>query len=395
MTTLLSDERAAFVDAIRDFARRECGTREQRDAATECGTDAHSPALYSRLAELGWIGASIPEEYGGVGGTIVDACLLMEETERGLVPIYGLGVSLIVAAAVEKYGTPAQRERVLREVVAGHTKAIAMSEPGAGSDVGALRTSARRDDDRWVIEGQKTWTSAAHHADEILVVCRTDRDAPKHRGLSMFLVPADAPGVTVRPIETMGAREVNDVFLADVVVPDDSLVGTENAAWPQLMAGLDFERLITSAAILGIAERAFDVALAFALEREQFGRPIGTFQTLRHRLADMATEIAATRALIYDIAHRIERSHVPLAREASMAKLKASETAKTVAIDGMQIMGGAGYASEYDMEHLVRRALPSTIYAGTNEIQREIIGGSLGLAEQNRSPGRALAGAGA
>jgi alkylation response protein AidB-like acyl-CoA dehydrogenase len=378
--TFLSAERVAFAGAIRDFTQRECGTREQRDELTDGGADSHSPALFNRLAELGWIGATIPEQLGGEGGGVTDGCVLVEELEYGLAPLFGLGVTLIVAAAVEKFGTDQQQEDVLGRICRGHPMSIAMSEPGAGSDVGALRTAARRGGSGWILEGQKTWITNAHHADTVLVVARTDRQAGKHAGISMFLVPAGAPGVEVAPIPTMGPREVNDVFLSGVELPDDALLGEEGNGWSQLMAGLNFERLIVAAWSLGVARRAFDDALAFVREREQFGRPVGSFQALRHRIADLATEIECAKLLVYDVARRADAEPArQMPREASMAKLKASEVARRAALEGMQMMGGAGYAREYEMEHLVRKALPMTIYAGTSEIQREIIGKSFGL----------------
>jgi alkylation response protein AidB-like acyl-CoA dehydrogenase len=376
----LTDERRAFVEAIRDFARRECGTREQRDRLTGGGLESHSSEIFGKLAQLGWLGVTIPEAYGGAGGSIVDGCLLLDELEFGAVPVFGLGVTLITSSAVEKFGNEEQKKRVLSSVCDGSVKSIAMSEPNSGSDVGSLSTSAIRTDSGWRLNGQKTWITAAHHADELLVVCRTDRDAPKHHGLSMFLVPAGAEGVDIRPIPTMGGEEVNDVFLQDVEVGVDSLVGQQDAGWRQLMAGLNFERLIGAAWMLGLARRAFHIMLSYVSERKQFGRPVGTFQSLKHRVADLGVEIECTRLLVYDVAQQAEADPFrQMPREASMAKLKASEVARRTALEGMQMMGGAGYATEYEMEHLVRRALPMTIYAGTSEIQREIIGSTYGL----------------
>jgi isovaleryl-CoA dehydrogenase len=214
----------------------------------------------------------------------------------------------------------------------------------------------------------------------ILLVCRTPRGENKHPGLSMLSVPADADGVEVRGIETMGGREVNDVFFTDCEVPAERLIGRQDEAWMQLMAGLNFERLIIAAQLLGVAERAFDDTLSYVKERKQFGRPIGSFQALRHRLADLATEIETARLLVYDVAAKTDANPGQLLpREASMAKLKATETAKRTALEGMQMMGGYGYATEYDMERHVRAALPSTIYGGTSEIQRDIIAKTLGL----------------
>lgn len=375
-----TDERRAFVEAIGDFARRRCGNREQRDALTDHGNEAHNPELFRAMADLGWIGATVPEEYGGAGGTVIDGCLLLEAAEYGRIPVFALTVSVIVAKAVETFGSDAQKRDVLASLCAGTPKSIAMSEPEAGSDVGSLRTRAVKDNGGWRLNGQKTWITGAQFADTILVVCRTDLDAAKHDGISMFLVPSDAAGVEVRPIPTMGPREVNDVFLTDVELPGDALLGQLNGGWRQLMAGLNFERLIAAAWMLGLARRAFDDTLEYVKQRRQFGRPIGSFQTIKHRLADLATEIECTRLLIYDVARRAEEQpEHQLPREASMAKLKASEVTRRVALEGMQMFGGAGYATEYDMEHIVRKALPTTIYGGASEIQREIIGKTLGL----------------
>jgi len=375
-----SDERRAFVESIRDFARRECGTREQRDELTDHGREPHNQDIYERIAKLGWLGATIPEEYGGSGGGAVDMCLMLEETARGLIPIAFVGVSMITAGAVGRFGSEERKQELLGGIAAGRVEAIAMSEPGAGSDVGALSTRAQRSDGGYVINGQKTWITGAHAADHILLVCRTSRTEDKHQGLSMISVPSNSEGLEVRGIETMGGREVNDVFFTDCAVPADRLIGVQDNRWRQLMAGLNHERLIIAAQALGMAQRAFDDVLSYVKERSQFGRPIGSFQTLKHRIADLATEIESARLLVYDVAARSDADpEVTLPREASMAKLKATEIAKRATLEAMQMMGGYGYAVEYDMERQVRTALATTIYGGTSEIQREIIARTLGL----------------
>jgi alkylation response protein AidB-like acyl-CoA dehydrogenase len=380
MSLTLTDEQQSFVEAIRDFAGRECGTREQRDALTDGGKEVFNLDLYKRIAELGWLGAAIPEEYGGSGGGAVDVCLLLEESSRGQIPMGFFGVSMISAGAVSRFGTEEQKQEILGGVAGGVVECIAMSEPEAGSDVGSLTCRAERSNGGYVINGQKTWITGAHVAEHILLVCRTTRGENKHHGLSMISVPADFEGVEIRGIETMGGREVNDVFFTDCEVPAERLVGRQDEAWMQLMAGLNYERLIIGAQLLGVAERAFDDTLAYVKERKQFGRSIGSFQALRHRLADLATEIETARLLVYDVAAKTDANPGQLLpREASMAKLKATETAKRAALEGMQMMGGYGYATEYDMEHHVRTALPSTIYGGTSEIQRDIIAKTLGL----------------
>jgi alkylation response protein AidB-like acyl-CoA dehydrogenase len=380
MSLTLTDEQQSFVEAIRDFSARECGTREQRDALTEGGKEVFNRDIYKRIADLGWLGAAIPEEYGGSGGGAVDLCLLLEESSVGQLPIGFFGVSMIAAGAVGRFGTEEQKQEILGGVAGGVVECIAMSEPEAGSDVGNLSCRAERSNGSYVINGQKTWITGAHEAAHILLVCRTTRGENKHQGISMISVPADADGIEIRGIETMGGREVNDVFFTDCEVPAERLIGRQDEAWMQLMAGLNYERLIIAAQLLGVAQRAFDDTLAYVKERKQFGRPIGSFQVLRHRLADLATEIETARLLVYDVAAKTDANPGQLLpREASMAKLKATETARRAALEGMQMMGGYGYATEYDMEHHVRTALPSTIYGGTSEIQRDIIAKTLGL----------------
>jgi isovaleryl-CoA dehydrogenase len=376
----LTDEQRAFVEAIRDFAHRECGTREQRDTLTEHGREPHNPQIYNRIAQLGWLGAAIPEEYGGSGGGAVELCLLCEGFARGQIPMAFFSVSMITAGAVQRFGSEAQKHELLGGIARGRVEAIAMSEPEAGSDIGNLSCRAERSNGGYLINGQKTWITGAHASDHILLVCRTSRGESKHEGLSMISVPTDVDGLEVRGIETMGGREVNDVYFTDCHVPADRLIGHEHNGWKQLMAGLNHERLIIAAQALGMAQRAFDDTLAYIKQRKQFGRPIGTFQALKHRVADLATEIESARLLVYDVARRADADPTALfPREASMAKLKATEAAKLATLEGMQMMGGYGYAVEYDMEQQLRTAIVTTVYGGTSEIQREIIARTYGL----------------
>src|SRR4051794_16493 len=376
-----TDERRAFAESIRDFCRRECGTREQRDRLTSDGKEAFNQDLYLRMAELGWLGVAVPQQYGGSGAGAVDMCLLLDELAYGMAPVVGAMVTtFIVGGAYERFGTEEQKQKMLGGIVRGAVEAIAMSEPGAGSDVGSLTCRAERRDGTYVLNGQKTWISNAHISEHVLVVARTRRGSNKHEGISMLEVPAGAAGMEVRSIETLGGREVNDLFFTDCVIPVEALLGKEDHGWSQLMAGLNIERLILAAQALGMARRAFDDTLAYVTERRQFDRPIGSFQALKHRLADLVTEIECCRLLVYDVAARVDDDPGRMfPREASMAKLKATETAKRMSLEGMQMMGGYGYATEYDMEAHVRHALVTTIFGGTSEIQREIIGRTYGL----------------
>jgi isovaleryl-CoA dehydrogenase len=375
-----TDAQSDFVDAIRDFCRRECGTHEQREALTNGYEEAHNDGLYRKMAELGWLGVTIPEDYGGSGGGMLDACLFMEESSRGLAPIGGYATTLIVAGATQRFGTEEQKRDVLCGIARGDVEAIAMTEPEAGSDVGSLKTSAERVNGGFVLRGQKVFCSNARIARHILVVCRTTAGEDKHQGLSMIWIPTGADNLRIDPIDTLGGRETAQLYLDGVEAPEDALLGELDQGWTQLMAGLNVERLILAATMLGIGERAFDDALGYVKERRQFGRPIGSFQALQHRLADLATELEAARLMTYWVASKVDEDpDRMLPREASMVKLLVTETAQKAALEGMQMMGGYGYSSEYDMERLVRQALVSTIYGGTSEIQRNIIAKTLGL----------------
>ncbi|MFT4086520.1 MAG: acyl-CoA dehydrogenase family protein [Gordonia sp. (in: high G+C Gram-positive bacteria)] len=373
-------EQQAFTQAVNDFCRREAGTRAQRDEWTGGGEHPHSEALYRKMAELGWAGIVVPEEYGGAGAGNVELCLFLETALRNQAPIGGIGPTLITAAAYEKFAPEDIKREVLAGVVAGDSLSISMSEPEAGSDVGALTCRAEKVDGGWKINGQKTWCSNAHFAKAILLIARTDRTGAKHEGLTQFHIPAGTEGLDIRPIDTLGGREVNDLYFTDCFVPDSAVVGEVGAGWTQLMSGLNTERLILGAMQLGLAQCSFDYTLNFIKERKQFGRPVGSFQALRHRMADHATEIACTRELVYSVAQAADAHPEKLMpREASMVKLKATETSKAMTIDGMQMMGGYGYATEFDAERMMRGAIISTVYGGTNEIQRDIIGKTYGL----------------
>lgn len=364
-------ERRAFAAAVRDFGSRHTALRDSDDVAA-------LRELSKELGGLGWIGVAAPEEYGGSGGAATDACLLLDELAYARVPLYAIVVSMIVAKIVERFGTEQQKHDIVGAICDGEIASVAMSEPAAGSDVGALSCRAVRTDDSYVINGQKTWISCAHYAARMLLVCRTDNSGAKHDGVTMLDVPTGTPGVEIHQIDTLGGREVNDIFFTDATVGTDHLVGVEGAGWRQLMAGLNFERLVGSATFLGRARRIFDDTLRYVDEREQFGRPVGSFQVIRHRLADLATELECCRLLVYEVARLLDEDpDRPLARQASMAKLKTSEVLKQLAVEGMQLTGGMGYTKEFGMEEHLRQAIVTTVYGGTSEIQREIIANAL------------------
>ncbi|MGE4428408.1 MAG: acyl-CoA dehydrogenase family protein [Solirubrobacteraceae bacterium] len=379
-----TDEQQAYRDALRDVFARECGTPEQLERLTDGHKKHHSHELSLKLGEAGLLGPSIDEAYGGAGGGIIEEMILLEEMLKASAPIGAYAVSLIVAGAVQKFGTEEQKQLVLGNVAAGGVEAIAMSEPESGSDVASLTTRAEKLDGGWRLNGVKVWISNAHIADRILIVCRdaaTPADAKKHEGLAMIWVDPKADGVKVERIETMGGTdEVNYVYLDDVVVDDDAVLGQVGNGWLQLTSGLNVERLIIAAIAVGQATRAFEGALQYAKDRVQFGRPIGTFQVQQHRLADMATEVELARLLVYKVAGDVARNPTALfPKEASMAKVWATEVAERTVNAAFKIHGGYGYALEYDIARQVPFSLVATTFGGTNDIQRNIIAKTLGL----------------
>ena len=375
----LTEEQQSLVATVREFAARECGTREKRLELTNGGKTHHSQEISRKLADLGFLGLSIPEEYGGAGGGLYDACLFVEELAYNQIPVGSYAVTLIVAHVYLSWASEDLKKEILGAVVAGTPTAIAMSEPGSGSDVASLRCRADKVDGGYRLNGQKMWITNAHLSDHILLVARTSDTGDKHQGISMFSVPVSTPGVEIRPIATMGA-EVNEVFFSDCEIGPERLVGTEGGGWLQLIAGLNTERVIVGALALGQARRSFEDTLDYVKAREQFGRPVGTFQALSHRLAELATEIECTRLLVHDVAQRVDENPGKLMpQEASMVKLKATELAKRAALEGIQMMGGMGYAVEGGMEEQFRTAVVGTIAGGSSEVQRDIIAKTLGL----------------
>ena len=377
---MFTEEQHEFAQAVERFCAETCGTAEQRAELTDGGRLSNSPRLLRQFAELGWLGVSLPEAYGGGGAGMVEECIFLEETSRGLAPIHAYGTGLTAGQTYLRHGTEPQKKEVLGSLCGGRFEAIALSEPGAGSDLAGVRTRAVRDGDHFVVNGQKTWITAAHLADHVLVLTRTATNVVKHQGLTLLYLPTSTPGLDIQPIQTMDGHTVNDVFFTDVTVPASNVVGGVGDAWHRLMRGLNVERLIIAAMSLGAARRSLEDTITYVCQREQFGRSIGSFQAVRHRLADLAADIECCRAYVYAVAVQIDAGlEDQLAREGSIAKLKCTEVAKRAALEGVQLMGGAGYTVEFGMEMQVRKALAAPIYGGANEIQREIIGKSLGL----------------
>ena len=344
---------------------------------------AYPYELYNAWVELGLLRMPFPEAYGGLDGSVIDLIIIAEELSRKSFDFFtAYGASVFCGLNIVRKGSEEQKRYWIPRLLSGEIKmSISMSEPDAGSDVGAMRSSARRDGDHWVINGQKVWATAAGATGNVInVYVKTDTKANHRRGMSLFLVPNDTPGLKLRKLDMLGRRCVGtyEIFFDDVNVSAAGLVGGENRGWECLLSGLQIERITAAAGYCGGAQAVVDLALEYASERKQFGRPIGTFQAIGHMLADMQTEVEVARTMIWRAAWMVAKGREAL-REISMAKLFVSETYAKVANLGMQILGAYGYNMEFDMQRHFRDARSSTIAAGTSQVQRNIIAGLMGL----------------
>jgi alkylation response protein AidB-like acyl-CoA dehydrogenase len=376
----LTEEQELLRSTARSFVDRRCPPEKAKewDESSFYPTD-----LVAEMGELGWFGLPFPEEFGGGGGGPIELAILAEELSRSSFDIAMLYIgTFIPALALYDWGTDEQRARFRNGMLTGSQRfAVSISESDAGSDLGAIRTTAVRDGDHYVVNGSKMWCTGAGLPNCIIAMyVRTDPSAERHNGLSLLIIEPEREGVDIRRTPTL-ARHIlgtNEIYLRNVRIPIENLVGPENDGWDVLMSNLELERTIISGGYVGAAQSTLDLAVSYSLEREQFGRKVGTFQALTHQLADLQVEVDASRLLTYRAAWRLSQG-LPVAREAAMAKLKGSETYVNVARWGMQVMAAYGFSTESVMSHRYREAIVAPISAGTSQIQRNAIASSMGL----------------
>jgi alkylation response protein AidB-like acyl-CoA dehydrogenase len=379
-----SEEQNILRDSVRKLMDKHAPPEYVRKLDRE---QAYPYELYDAWVKAGLISLPFPEEYGGLGGTVLDMTIVAEEIARrstDLVMAYG--GSVFTGLNIARKGSPEQKKYWLPKLLSGEIKmSISMSEPDAGSDVGNIHTTARRDgNSAYVLNGQKLWATGAGARNNVInMYVKTDTAAHYRQGLSLFLVDNQTPGLEVRKLDMLGRRCTGtyEIFLKDVRVPADRLIGGENKGWDVVMAGLQIERVTGAAAACGGAQAVVDLAASYAKERKQFGRPIGSFQAIAHMLADMQTEVDATRLLVLRAAWLVDNNKDAL-REITMAKLMAGETYAKVSNMGMQIMGGYGYNMEFDMQRHFRDARAATVAGGTSQMQRNLIANLMGLKVQ-------------
>jgi alkylation response protein AidB-like acyl-CoA dehydrogenase len=376
---IFTDEHEQLRESIRRFM-----VKELQPHAEEWERTTFPDGVFRRMGELGFLGLDKPERYGGQGGDYYTSLVLAEEIVHARCGGLAMGVAVHTDMAMPPilaFGSEEQKQEWLVPAIRGEKiLCLGISEPDAGSDVAGIKTRATRDGEEYVINGSKTFITNGHRADVIVLMTKTDPDAG-YDGFTLFLVPMEAPGVIrEKRLEKLGMHASDTALLAfqDVRVPASAALGEVGKGFYHIMWELQGERLIGAAGAVAGAQAAFDRTLQYATERTAFGRPIGRFQAIRHKFAEMATKIETARQLVYTTAWRFQNGEYPV-REISMAKLYASRIAVEVADECIQIHGGNGYMKEYGIERVWRDLRLNRIGAGTDEIMLEVIGRSYGL----------------
>jgi alkylation response protein AidB-like acyl-CoA dehydrogenase len=373
-------EQEALREHVRDLLDEVCPPAY----AERCDNEGRPPReAYEALARHGWFGIIVPPEYGGTGGSTIDLAIMLEEIGQHFEEL-GMWVFRTLTYggyAVAAHGTEEQKRSLLPRVARGELSfCFGLTEPQAGSDAASITTRAVRSGEHFVVNGQKVFTSGMDLSDYCLLVARTSSGEKKQHGITALLVDTKLPGIEVRKIETLGQRAIKttQVFYTDVKVPASMVLGAVDHGWQAVDAYLWYERLCLAAARTGAAMAAFDYALDYAKTRQQFGRPIGKFQAISHKLADMKVMLDVSRMLVYRFAWLMQEGKATR-HDAAVLKLYSGEAYKSVSDMGLQILGGYGYCMEYPMQRFFRDSRLAVIGAGTSEIQRNIIARGLGL----------------
>lgn len=374
-----TEEQSLLREMVRDFAESEIApSAKERDEEERFDRGL----MFDKLAELGLTGIVFPEKYGGAGADYISYAIAVEELSRVCA---STGVTLsahlsLGSNPIYLFGSEAQKKQFLVPLAEGSKMgAFGLTEPSAGSDAGGTKTTAVKDGDNWLLNGTKIFITNAGEAEIYIVFARTDKDAKKHYGISAFIVEKGTEGFSFgKKEQKMGIRSspTMELIFQDCRIPADNLLGQEDEGFKVAMKTLDGGRIGIASQALGIAQGALDTAVKYAKERKQFDTPINRFQGVQFQLADMATQIEASRFLIYNAAYRASNG-LSYSQQSAMAKLMASETAMRVTTQAVQILGGYGYTRDFPVERMMRDAKVTEIYEGTSEVQRLVIGSAL------------------
>ncbi len=366
---------------VRDLARKIAREKIKPVAAKYDETEEFAWEIVKVLSDSDLFGVYIPEAYGGLGGGVMDMCLVTEELSKACGGIaLGFAGTGLGTFPILLYGSEEQKKKYLPDIAKGkRLAAFCITEAEAGSDAGSIRTNAKQDGDHYILNGTKQWITNAGEAEIYTVIAITDKSKGA-RGASAFIVEKGTKGLDFGKKEKklgIRASATREVIFTDCRIPKENLISKEGMGFIVAMKTFDNSRPGVAAQALGIAQGAFDHALEYARKRVQFGQPISSFQAIQHMLADMGTQIEAARALVYATARMVDSGAKSVAKESSMAKLYASDVAMKVAVDAIQIFGGYGYMREYPVEKYMRDAKITQIYEGTNQIQRNVIAAQL------------------
>lgn len=370
----LTDEQRQLKEVTREFAREEIEPVAQSLDRNE----EYPGEILAMLADQGFMGMTIGQEYGGLGYGLVEYAVAIEELSAALMAVpSAINVHVITATLIETFGNDYLKDEYLRDMTTYDTVgAFGLTEPEAGSDNPAMQTRARKDGEEWVINGQKRWITNSPRADVISILAKTGPEDERYHNISAFLVPTSTDGFEIgKSWDTLGLQSLEscDLHLDDVRIPENHLIGEENEGFMHVVQGLNVGRVNVAARCVGIARAALEDSVEYAREREQFDQAIGDFQGIRWKIAEMALRTDAARLLTLRAADVADRGTEEKGLEASMAKLYASEAAVENALEGIQIHGGYGYTTDYSVERYLRDAKLLTIGEGTNEVQRNII----------------------
>ena len=378
----LTDEQKMMQAQLRRFLK----DKDIAEIGRKCDKEAFFPReLWKELATLGICGIPIPQEYGGIEGSVMDMVVVQEELGCGMVDLANTFIRTVsfVGFTIAKFGTVEQKEKYLPGIVNGEILcAGAFTEPSGGTDLLGLSTKATLENDHFVVNGEKIFTSGSHQAEYIIALVRTDTSIKRGaKGLSLLIIDTKSKGLEINVLDTLGFKSTGtcQVFFDDVKVPKENLIGELNQGWKTIgVHTLNNERIMVAAAAIGIGRSAFELAVKYAKERTAFGAPIGKYQAIQHYLADAAMELECGRLLTYKAAE-LQSQGLSCGREAAMAKLKASEAGFLSAHNGMKIMAGYGYVKEFHMERYFRESHVYTFGPITNEMSRNMIAESYGL----------------
>lgn len=377
MDLALSEEQEMLKRMARDFLTNECPKKLVRELEED--EKGYSPELWQKMAELGWMGLVLPEKHGGGGGSFLDLAVLLEEMGRACLPGPFFSTVILGALTIMEAGSEKQKQELLPPLAQGKLIAtLALTEPSASYEPGAIAVKAVADKDEYVINGTKLFVSDAHIADWLICVTRTKEGAKPEKGITLFLVDAKSPGISYTLLKTIASDKQCEVVFNNVRVPKDNLLGKLDEGWPIVAKILQKAAVAKCAEMIGGAQEVLDMTTAYAKERVQFDRPIGSFQAIQHHCTNMAIDVDGSRFVTYQAAWMLSED-MPCTKEVAIAKGWTSDAYRRVTALGHQIHGGVGFTLDHDMQLYYRRAKAAEIVFGDGDFQREVVAHELGL----------------